>query len=71
MGTYSSIFIASPVLLGWTNVAKRRKAKKSGLNTEAPVVEESVNEEDTVSLQKATEIPDAMRKRKGKRKNKK
>ncbi len=72
VGTYSSIFIASPVLLGWTNVARRRKAKKSGVSTtEAPADQESEKEEESVSLKKATEIPEAERKRKGKRKNKK
>ena len=71
VGTYSSIFIASPVLLGWTNVAKKRKAQKSGVSTEVPVVKELVSEEETVSLRKGVEIPEVERKRKGKRKNKK
>lgn len=72
VGTYSSIFIASPVLLGWTNVAKRRKSKKSGISTEASVVKEAeVSEEESESLKKSTEIPEIERKRKGKRKNKK
>ena len=73
VGTYSSIFIASPVLLGWTNVAQKRKAKKSGISTGTPVsAEKAVEEEgDSDSLTKKAVIPDAMRKLKGKRKNKK
>jgi len=71
VGTYSSIFIASPVLLSWTNVAKRRKAKKSGVLTESIAVKDSEQVEETVTLQKTTEIPEVERKRKGKRKNKK
>jgi len=30
VGTYSSIFIASPVLLGWTNKARQKKARHLG-----------------------------------------
>ncbi|MEA1910170.1 MAG: protein translocase subunit SecF, partial [Spirochaetota bacterium] len=71
VGTYSSIFIASPVLLGWTNVAMRRKAKKSGISAEAASVKKPEAEQDTKSLQKTTEIPVIERKRKGKRKKKK
>lgn len=71
VGTYSSIFIASPVLLGWTNVAKKRKAKKSGVSFEATVVEESENGDEPAALTKSAIIPEVDRKRKGKRKNKK
>lgn len=71
VGTYSSIFIASPVLLGWTNVAKRRKAKKIGISTESHVSKEPAAVEEKVTLKKAAVIPEVERKRKGKRKNKK
>ena len=71
VGTYSSIFIASPVLLGWTNAAQKRKVKKRGVSTPAPVVivaEEKVNSD---SLIKTAVIPEVERKLKGKRKKKK
>ena len=71
VGTYSSIFIASPVLLGWTNVTQKRKAEKSGISTETPAVMESGGEQETASLRKITEIPVVERKLKGKRKSKK
>ncbi|RKX86317.1 MAG: protein translocase subunit SecF, partial [Spirochaetes bacterium] len=71
VGTYSSIFIASPVLLGWTNVTQKRKAEKSGISTETPSVMESGGEQETASLRKITEIPVVERKLKGKRKSKK
>jgi len=71
VGTYSSIFIASPVLLGWTNAIKKRKAKKSGVIVEGTVIKDSGNPDETVTLQKSTEIPEADRKRKGKRQNRK
>jgi preprotein translocase subunit SecF len=71
VGTYSSIFIASPVLLGWTNAAQKRKAKKSGVSIEAPVVKDDEKVEVSVSIRKPVEIPEAERKLKGKRKKKK
>ncbi|MBU8914189.1 MAG: protein translocase subunit SecF [Spirochaetales bacterium] len=36
VGTYSSIFIASPVLLGWQHAAKKRKARKDAERHGAP-----------------------------------
>ncbi|MDA3939010.1 MAG: protein translocase subunit SecF [Spirochaetia bacterium] len=70
VGTYSSVFIASPVLLGWTNTAQRRKAKKRGVSSKANIIKEGALAEETVALKKITEIPEIERKRKGKRKNK-
>jgi preprotein translocase subunit SecF len=37
VGTYSSIFIASPVLYGWQSVAKKRKSRKDAERHGAPV----------------------------------
>ena len=37
VGTYSSIFIASPVLLGWQRSARKRKAKKDAQRHGTPV----------------------------------
>ena len=71
VGTYSSIFIASPVLLGWTNVASKRKANKSGVTSEASVIVMSGKDDETELLKKETIIPEIERKRKGKRKGKK
>ena len=71
VGTYSSIFIASPVLLGWSNVAQKRKAKKNGVITPAPSVKDAEVEDDSVLLTKTAVIPEVERKLKGKRKKKK
>ncbi len=71
IGTYSSIFIASPVLLELTNVAKKRKAKKSGVGTQVPVVTDVQNVDGSGSLVKTTAIPEVERKLRGKRKKKK
>ena len=71
VGTYSSIFIASPVLLGWDNVAKKRKAKKSGVGTQVPVVTDVQNVDGSGPLVKTTVIPEMERKLRGKRKKKK
>ncbi|MCK5198456.1 MAG: protein translocase subunit SecF [Spirochaetales bacterium] len=71
VGTYSSIFIASPVLLGWSNVVQKRKAKKSGVITPAPAVKDAEVEDDSVLLTKTAVIPEVERKLKGKRKKKK
>lgn len=71
VGTYSSIFIASPVLLGWTNVARKRKAKKKGVSIEASVVKVDEKEAAPVSITKTVEIPEIERKLKGKRKKRK
>ena len=71
IGTYSSIFIASPVLYSWTNVARKRKAKKSGVSTPTSVVKDDEKEDEPVSMAKTVEIPEAERKLKGKRKKRK
>ena len=80
VGTYSSVFVASPILLAWTNLSnKRRRAKDADkygstrtpadsrkVHDVSPVEEsETVNPATTVS-----EIPLAERKLKGKRKKK-
>lgn len=71
VGTYSSIFIASPVLLGWTNVAEKRKAKRIGVSSLIPIVKEAEKGSISELLTKTAVIPEAERKLKGKRKNKK
>lgn len=71
VGTYSSIFIASPVLLGWTNAAQKRKAKKRGVSTPAPVVIVAEEKVKSDPLIKPAVIPEVERKLKGKRKKKK
>lgn len=71
VGTYSSIFIASPVLLGWTNVVKKRKEKKIGAAVDAPVVKVVEEADNSDSLTKTAVIPEVERKLKGKRKKKK
>lgn len=71
-GTYSSIFIASPILLGWTNVAKRKALKKSGVADKIKEVEnKSVEKSDSLEIRRTAEIPTVERKKKGKRKKKK
>jgi preprotein translocase subunit SecF len=71
VGTYSSIFIASPVLLGWTNAAQKRKAKKRGVSTPEPVAIEAEEKVNSDSIIKTAVIPEVERKLKGKRKKKK
>jgi preprotein translocase subunit SecF len=44
VGTYSSVFIASPVLLGWRRAARRSRAKKDAGRTGAPVSEKKLEE---------------------------
>jgi len=70
VGTYSSIFIASPVLLALTNARLKRKAKHLGKDPEAILAEEvEVNAStDSSSVVKEIEIASAQRKLKGKRK---
>jgi preprotein translocase subunit SecF len=80
VGTYSSVFVASPMLLGWRRSREKRKRIKRGLapkttkaeieekaapaKGESPAVEKTVKSEDV-------EIPSAERKQKGKRKKRK
>ncbi len=71
VGTYSSIFIASPVLLGWSNVARKRKAKKNGASISSSGMKVVEEKESSVTINRTTPIPEVERKRKGKRKNRK
>ncbi len=75
IGTYSSIFIASPVLLGWINTRRSRKLSKDNLKYGKPAavkkIEEKVEEKNEEERSaKIVEIPSAERKKKGKRKKK-
>lgn len=76
VGTYSSIFIASPILLSLTNAGAKKKAKHLGIDSDAvhaiKLAEEA--EEDKKQLEQPKEhvevtIPTAQRKMKGKRKS--
>jgi preprotein translocase subunit SecF len=76
VGTYSSIFIASPVLLALTRMNEKRIAKKDPLRhnvhkaetvKEAPVAQKPAEAE---TPKEAKEVPAADRKLKGKRKGK-
>ncbi len=71
VGTYSSIFIASPILLGWTNTVQKRKAKKDGNTSDPSVLKVVGKQDDSAIINRTTSIPEIERKRKGKRKNKK
>ena len=72
VGTYSSIFIASPVLLSWTNYGAKRKARKSGVSTAPLAVKESGEDIGTAEpIIKEAAIPEAERKLRGKRKKRK
>lgn len=83
VGTYSSIFIASPILLGWRRSREKKMRLKKGLplKPERELMPEKVSvekeraveasetaEEDTEAV---VEIPNATRKLKGKRKTRK
>lgn len=84
VGTYSSIFIASPVFLGWVNTARKRKrlkdVQKYGIKTEKPqgapasALESPAKDEKDihkVKQEKTAEVQKAERKLKGKRQTKK
>lgn len=80
VGTYSSIFVASPMLLGWRRSREKKKRLKRGLPskpTKAEIEEKAAPEksEPKAAEEKASteeiEIPAAERKQKGKRKERK
>ena len=71
-GTYSSIFIASPILLGWINAGKKRELKKTGAIDKIKEIDEKKDDKDeSLEIRKTAEIPKIERKKKGKRKKKK
>ena len=72
VGTYSSIFVASPILLAITNYNLKRKAKHLGKDP-AAVLADQINGEsrkEDSSVVSEIEIPTAQRKLKGKRQKK-
>ncbi|MFW6209069.1 MAG: protein translocase subunit SecF, partial [Spirochaetota bacterium] len=80
VGTYSSIFVASPMLLGWRRSREKKKRVKRGLPpkpTKAEIEEKTAPEKGEAKPaeeKKAVEdieIPSAERKQKGKRKERK
>ncbi|MDC7226588.1 MAG: protein translocase subunit SecF [Spirochaetales bacterium] len=74
IGTYSSIFIASPVLLGWITSRRSRKLAKDNLKygsqTSGKKAEPKDDEQKEDTTAKVVEIPTVERKKKGKRKKK-
>ncbi len=75
VGTYSSIFIASPVLLGWVNSRRKRKLSKDNLKYGGAAVARKVEEKTEGKSEAAAsgnvlEIPSIERKKKGKRQKK-
>ncbi|MDZ7794373.1 MAG: protein translocase subunit SecF [Spirochaetia bacterium] len=80
VGTYSSVFVASPMLLGWRRSREKRQRLKRGLApkaTKAEIEEKAVPAKgESAPVEKAVksediEIPSAERKQKGKRKKRK
>ena len=80
VGTYSSVFVASPMLLGWRRSREKRQRIKRGIApkaTKAEVEEKAVPAKgESGTVEKAAksediEIPSAERKQKGKRKKRK
>jgi len=71
VGTYSSIFIASPVLLSMMNNMLKRKAKHLGKDPAVILAEQAAIDapKGAQAVQQEIEIPTAQRKLKGKRKN--
>ncbi len=71
IGTYSSIFIASPVLLGWINMKRSKKLAKDNLKygnqIAAKKAEEKPDTEEKGSSANVVEIPKLERKKKKKR----
>ena len=74
IGTYSSIFIASPVFLGWVNVRRSRKLSKDnmkyGTSSSKKIEDDTVDSETTGKSAKIVEIPTVERKMKKKKKKK-
>ncbi len=79
VGTYSSIFVASPVLVGWMKRAKKKLAKKLGKDyvedhevaLEAAGTAETQAQPVSQAPRKELDVPEAQRKLKGKRKQRK
>ena len=80
VGTYSSVFVASPMLLGWRRSREKRQRIKRGMTpkaTKAEIEEKATpTKGETPAVEKAAknediEIPSAERKQKGKRKKRK
>lgn len=80
VGTYSSVFVASPMLLGWRRNREKRKRLKRGLPpkpTKAEIEEKAAPEKsepkaaEVKTSTEEIEIPAAERKQKGKRKERK
>ncbi len=71
VGTYSSIFIASPVLLSMMNNTLKRKAKHLGKDPAVILAEQAEIDapKGAPAVKQEIEIPTAQRKLKGKRKN--
>lgn len=69
VGTYSSIFIASPIYLSWKNVARKRAAAKGIITPKVHDEEETPKIE--TAKEEVLEIPAAERKLKGKRQGRK
>ncbi|MEE8441344.1 MAG: protein translocase subunit SecF, partial [Spirochaetia bacterium] len=63
VGTYSSIFVASPVLLGWQRASKRRKARKDAERHGAPVGAHTAGSAKDVASAGGTAITDADKQR--------
>jgi preprotein translocase subunit SecF len=75
VGTYSSLFIASPMLMGWITATGKRKRAKDAEHYGSKVAETNPNEPEDTPESKTTErgpavIPVIERRLKGKRKNK-
>jgi preprotein translocase subunit SecF len=86
IGTYSSIYMASPVLLAWRKSSEKRKREKKGLPAEKPAAAGGAGESKPAQKEAAAatstsgvnkpsdepaQIPSAQRKLKGKRQKKK
>jgi preprotein translocase subunit SecF len=63
VGTYSSIFIASPVLLGWRRAARKRKSKKDAERRGAPVTGRSLQDAKQATPAANTQVTEAEKER--------
>lgn len=63
VGTYSSIFIASPVLLGWQRTARRRKTKKDAERHGSPVSGKTADSAKTAAPAAETGVTEAEKQR--------
>ena len=63
VGTYSSVFVASPALLGWRRAARKRRTKQESVRRGAPVSEKRLEQAKQAAPSEETQISAAEKER--------